>query len=115
MTMDWNIFKSKTSATGKTTEIADKIREGIASGELPPGTQIAGATALGRAYSCSGSPVEGARKKLAKEGVLVVRDGRYFVAGEVKPAPTEGADLVAAKAPLSQSLADAAFDELLKE
>lgn len=109
--MDWDIFKAKSSGSSKASEIVAKLREGIASGALPAGTQLAGATTLGRAYGCSGSPVEGARKKLVKEGLLVIRDGHYFVAGEATPpvvsesvTPTSGSQRV-----------DDAFEDLLKE
>ena len=108
--MDWNIFKAKVSGGGKAAEIAQNLREGIASGELPPGTQMAGATALGRAYGCSGSPVEGARKKLVKEGLLVIRGGHYFVAGESRPLSLD--DTTPAPAPIADPLA--ALDELAK-
>ena len=112
--MDWNIFRSAGGGgNNKKAEIAAKIREGIVNGELLPGQQLAGATKLGRAFGCSGSPVEGARKQLVKEGLVVVREGHYFVAGDV-PASKEverpNATMVAVEKRI-----DAAFADLLNE
>lgn len=112
--MDWNVNRSSGGgANNKKAEIAAKIREGIASGELSPGQRLAGATKLGRAFGCSGSPVEGARKQLVKEGLVVVREGHYFVAGDVASS-TEVERPSAAMAAVDKRI-DAAFADLLNE
>lgn len=80
--MNYDIFKSRLGSTdSKASEIAAAIRTGISAGDLLAGQRLAGATAIGKAFNCSGKPVEAARNKLVTEGLLVHRDGHYFVAG----------------------------------
>jgi len=79
---------------------------------------------VGKAFNCSGGPVEGARKVLVAEGLVVRRNGRYFIAG-ASDAPYQAqekprlesetaADVAASEPPTNDSAVaatDKGFDE----
>jgi DNA-binding GntR family transcriptional regulator len=88
MTVDYTIFQARPgSGQSKARVIAAAIRKGVECGALPPGQRLAGAAAIGKAYQCSGKPAEAARNRLIQEGLIVRRDGHYFVAGSASEPP----------------------------
>lgn len=94
------LYKGNATGASKAAEIADKLRSGIASGELPAGHRLAGSNALGKLFGCTGKPAEAARNKLVKEGLVVKKDGHYFVSGSAQAA---------------EARMEKAFGDLLKE
>lgn len=86
-------FFADSSGGNRCNVVAAQLREMIASGEAPKGKPLKGATALGKLFGCSGSPVETARRKLVKEGLIVKKDdGLYYVADDAEQQATAPAE-----------------------
>jgi DNA-binding GntR family transcriptional regulator len=86
--------------------IAEKLRNAIGSGELPPGTQL-GETDLARRLGVSRGPLREGMQRLTQEGLLVsIRNRGLFV---IEMTPENVRDMYVARAAVERAAAERIF------